>query len=201
MAVTQIREYASKETVATLRELLSQAERGEISGFAFACKLGAKNHGIGICDDYRRDPAQVLAITARIEYRLNQIIEVERNRCTAPMRIVGSCKERTMSKLPALLLALAAPCAMSQVSCQQIGAFTTCSDGTSYNRIGNQVYGSDGSSAQRIGNQTFINPAPQQNYQPPVFQVPQYNTAPIMPIQPIRPQQCGINAYGQYVCR
>lgn len=75
MSVTKIKEYASKETVTVLRELLRQAEAGEITGFAFACKLGPKHHGIGITDDYRRDPVQVLAVTSRIDHRLNEIID------------------------------------------------------------------------------------------------------------------------------
>jgi hypothetical protein len=74
-AVTSIREFSARETGEVLRELLDLHAAGRLTGFAFACKLGPKTHGIGITDDYRRDPAQVLAVTARIDYRVNQIID------------------------------------------------------------------------------------------------------------------------------
>ncbi len=45
MSVTKITEYLAREPVAALEELLEQARRGEITGFAFACKLGDKHHG------------------------------------------------------------------------------------------------------------------------------------------------------------
>lgn len=107
-----------------------------------------------------------------------------------------------MKKTPTLLLALFASGAMAQVTCQNIGTMTFCSDGTNYNHIGSQTFGSDGSSANRIGNQTFINPAPPPPvFQPPVFQVPQYQTQPIQPpAGMLRPQQCGFNSLGRYVC-
>lgn len=73
--MTKISEYQARDTVAALEQLLEEARAGKITGFAWACKLGPKNHGIGLTGDYRKDPLQVLAISARIEYRLHQIID------------------------------------------------------------------------------------------------------------------------------
>lgn len=73
--VTKITEYKTREVVAALEELLEQARRGEISGFAFACKFGDRHHGIGLTGDYRKDPLPVLAVTARISARINQILD------------------------------------------------------------------------------------------------------------------------------
>ncbi len=78
MAVTSIVEYRNKETVAVLEELLDQARRGEITGFAFACKIGAQNHGIGLTGDYREDPIAALAVTARIAHVLNGLYDNRR---------------------------------------------------------------------------------------------------------------------------
>lgn len=75
MAVTSIIEYRNKETVAVLEQLLEQARKGEISGFAFACKLGGKDHGIGITGDYRADPIATLAIAGRISHVLNELYD------------------------------------------------------------------------------------------------------------------------------
>lgn len=74
--VTSIREFKAKDTGEVLKELTELHRSGRLTGFAFACKLGHKAHGIGITDDYRRDPAQVLAVTGRINYRVNQLIDV-----------------------------------------------------------------------------------------------------------------------------
>jgi hypothetical protein len=51
------------------------AESGEMTGLAFACKLGERHHGMGLAGDYRDDPVQVLAVTARIIHRVNQILD------------------------------------------------------------------------------------------------------------------------------
>lgn len=40
-----------------------------------AVKAGEKHHGIGLLGDYLDDPAEVFAVTARLEYRLNQLID------------------------------------------------------------------------------------------------------------------------------
>lgn len=97
-----------------------------------------------------------------------------------------------MKKLVIVAALSLASAAWAQVSCQTIGSFTTCSDGSSAQQIGNFTFGNDGSSAQRIGGTTFFNPAPptyaplppmQPMYTPPLIQP----IAPIQPIQPIQP--------------
>jgi hypothetical protein len=73
--VVSIREFANRPIVQQLEALLEQARAGQMTGLAFAVKEGPYQHGIGLCGDYRDDPAQVLAVTARIKYRVNQIID------------------------------------------------------------------------------------------------------------------------------
>lgn len=75
--VTSIREYRARSVRATLEELIRLVDSGEMTGLAFACKIGDFHHGIGLAGDYQDDPAQVLAVTARINYRINQILDDE----------------------------------------------------------------------------------------------------------------------------
>lgn len=51
------------------------------------------------------------------------------------------------------VLATTAPCAA--VSCQKVGNFTYCSDGSSSQQVGNYTYWNDGSRSQRIGNYEY----------------------------------------------
>lgn len=73
--VTTIFEYRARETIACLEQLLQEARRGEISGFAFACKRGDHDHGIGLTGNYRDDPLPVLAVTSRIDHVVNDLID------------------------------------------------------------------------------------------------------------------------------
>jgi len=73
--VTEIREYRAKNIRATLEEMIRLVDSGEMTGLAFACKIGDSHHGIGLAGDYRDDPAQVLAVTARIKYLINQMLD------------------------------------------------------------------------------------------------------------------------------
>lgn len=75
MSVTSIIEFRNKETISVLEELLAQARAGDISGFAFACKYGGNRHGIGLTGDYRKDPIEALAVTARIAHVLNTLYD------------------------------------------------------------------------------------------------------------------------------
>lgn len=75
MNITKIAEYKNRNTVAVLEELLQQAKHGDITGFAFACKLGETLHGIGLTGDYRADPIQGLSITARLQHLLNRAVD------------------------------------------------------------------------------------------------------------------------------
>lgn len=76
--VTEIREYQARSIRASLEQLLELVDSGKITGFAFACKFSDRHHGIGLAGDYREDPAQVLAVTARINHRINQIMDGQR---------------------------------------------------------------------------------------------------------------------------
>ena len=75
MTVTRIDEWQGRETGEVLHELLALHKQGKLTGFAFACKIGPRHHGIGLTDDYRRDPAAVLAVSARITHVLNTLID------------------------------------------------------------------------------------------------------------------------------
>lgn len=73
--VIEIREYRSRSIRTTLEGLIALVDSGEMTGLAFACKIGDLHHGIGLAGDYREDPLQVLSVTARINYRINQILD------------------------------------------------------------------------------------------------------------------------------
>lgn len=73
--VVSIREYANRPIVEQIEALLEQARAGRMRGFAFAVKEGPYQHGIGLCGDYRDDPAQVLSVTSRIDYRVNTLLD------------------------------------------------------------------------------------------------------------------------------
>lgn len=75
MKVVKIREYVNRPIVEQIEALLAQARAGQMTGFAFAVKEGPYQHGIGLCGDYRDDPAQVLTVTSRIDHRVNQLID------------------------------------------------------------------------------------------------------------------------------
>lgn len=77
--VTAIREYRTRSIRATLEELIRLVDTGEMTGLAFACKIGDSHHGIGLAGDYQDDPAQVLAVTARIKYLINRILDGEQD--------------------------------------------------------------------------------------------------------------------------
>jgi hypothetical protein len=61
--------------VEVLEDLLAQARTGRITGFAFACRLGPRDHGIGITGEYRQDSVQALAVNARINHVINHLID------------------------------------------------------------------------------------------------------------------------------
>jgi hypothetical protein len=83
--------------------------------------------------------------------------------------------------------------AQAQVTCQQVGQFTYCSDGTTYQKVGNQIY---------------IYPPPQSNSPskvapPPVIPTPQLQPTPPSLLHDLaNPQtrRCGHTQTGQYVC-
>lgn len=73
--VTNIREFASRETGVVLRELLEQWERGNVRGLVFGYKHGPNRHEVGCTGDYRRDPTEVFRVTARMNHQANRIID------------------------------------------------------------------------------------------------------------------------------
>lgn len=87
MPVISIREYLARPIVEQLEYLLAEAKQGRYTGFAFAMKEGPYDHGIGLCGDYRDDPAQVLAVTARINYRINQMLDETDDSGSRPMAL------------------------------------------------------------------------------------------------------------------
>lgn len=73
--VTSISEYRARTIRATLEDLIRLNDSGEMTGLAFACKIGDDHHGIGLAGDYLTDPVQVLAVTARITHRVNLLLD------------------------------------------------------------------------------------------------------------------------------
>lgn len=60
---------------ALLEEVGQMVESGEATGLVIAVKTGERHHGIGIVGEYLDDPALVLGVLPRIEYRVNQLID------------------------------------------------------------------------------------------------------------------------------
>lgn len=77
MSVTKISDYRGKKTVEVLRQLLREAEKGQIQGIAFAVRLGPKHHGMGLTGEYHSDPLLALAAVGRITYRLHRMAEIQ----------------------------------------------------------------------------------------------------------------------------
>ena len=71
MAITQLEAYKSRETIEHLEDLLERAKNGEILGLVFCVKLGLKRHAMGISGRYLDDPVLAVAVTARMNHRLN----------------------------------------------------------------------------------------------------------------------------------
>ena len=75
MPVTKLVEYANREMIETLEDLLKQARQGEIKGFLFAVRLGIKRHAMGVSGEYAQDPIMAAAVTSRILYKLHTIAD------------------------------------------------------------------------------------------------------------------------------
>lgn len=50
----------SCDTVRTLRQLLQQAEAGQIDGIIFSCRYGLGQHEVGATGEYRKYPTTAL---------------------------------------------------------------------------------------------------------------------------------------------
>ncbi len=72
---TKISEYKNVPMLDLLAEIAEQIKAGKVTGVALAVKYGEKHHGIALSGDYRDDPAQVLSVTSRIAYRVNQLVD------------------------------------------------------------------------------------------------------------------------------
>jgi transcriptional regulator with XRE-family HTH domain len=74
-SVTTFSEYKTKTMLALLAEIEAQVKSGEITGLLISAKRGESHHGLALLGDYLDDPAQVPAVTVRINYRINQLID------------------------------------------------------------------------------------------------------------------------------
>jgi hypothetical protein len=75
MKVTTFEEFKIKTMLDLLSEVADRVKKGEVAGLLVSVKQGERHHGIGLLGDYLDDPAQVPAVTARISYRVNQLID------------------------------------------------------------------------------------------------------------------------------
>jgi hypothetical protein len=75
MKVTTFEEFKIKTMLELLAEVAERVQKGEVTGLLVSVKHGERHHGIGLLGDYLDDPSQVPAVTARIDYRVNQLID------------------------------------------------------------------------------------------------------------------------------
>lgn len=68
--IVQLDKYRSKDVVATLRDLLEAAEKGEIRGIAFVVKVAPGDNRAGLAGEYRRHPEKALQATFMLERHL-----------------------------------------------------------------------------------------------------------------------------------
>lgn len=60
MQLVELAAYKAREVKAVLSELMEMAERGDLQGLVFVCKLGVDDHRAGRAGDYKRHPEQAL---------------------------------------------------------------------------------------------------------------------------------------------
>jgi len=58
-----------------LEEAAEQVRSGKATALLVVTKLGPQQHGIGLLGEYLDDPVPVLAVTGRIDYLANQLID------------------------------------------------------------------------------------------------------------------------------
>lgn len=73
--VTTFIEFKTKRMNELLAEVARLVENGEATGLLITVKIGERHHGIGLLGEYLDDPASVPAVTARVNYRCNQLID------------------------------------------------------------------------------------------------------------------------------
>lgn len=69
-----------------LAEVVEQVKSGKAVGLLVAVKYEERHHGIGLVGEYLDDPAPVLAVVSRIDYRINQLVD-ERLRRPRPGKV------------------------------------------------------------------------------------------------------------------
>jgi len=64
--VTSIVEFRNREIIEALESLLKKARNGELSGMAYAVKLSAKKHGMGMAGDYCEEPHVAACVVGQL---------------------------------------------------------------------------------------------------------------------------------------
>lgn len=75
MKITTFEEMKIKKMRDLLAHYASLVDSGEATGLVVVAKLGERHHGIGVVGEYLDDPSLVHAVTARINYRINELID------------------------------------------------------------------------------------------------------------------------------
>jgi hypothetical protein len=75
MSVTQISDYANRDTIHALRSLLDQAMDGRLTGLLFCVKRSNSICSMGLTGTFKTDPARALEAAARLQHRLNLLAD------------------------------------------------------------------------------------------------------------------------------
>ncbi len=78
--VTTFTEFKSKKMLALLGEVEEMVRSGEATGLLVSVKRGELHHGVGLVGEYLDDPAPVLTVLSRVEYRINQLMDARLRR-------------------------------------------------------------------------------------------------------------------------
>lgn len=76
-----------------LAEVARLVENGEATGLLVSVKIGERHHSIGLLGDYLDDPSIVQGVTARVNYRCNQLIDARLRRIKRPAVVDFEPKE------------------------------------------------------------------------------------------------------------
>jgi hypothetical protein len=75
MKATTFSEFKTRKMLDLLAEVTALVKSGEGTGLLVSVKRGDQHHSVGLLGEYLDDPALVLTVTARIDYRINQLID------------------------------------------------------------------------------------------------------------------------------
>lgn len=75
MKATTFTEFKTRKMLDLLAEVAELVKSGEGTGLLVSVKRGDNHHTIGLLGEYLDDPAIVLTVTARVHYRINQLID------------------------------------------------------------------------------------------------------------------------------